>query len=74
MNTPILKRFPPGDRWTPYEDNENSVVFNTLTEALNWAFKETGSKNFVVDAESGLVSIYMKEVLKSTSSYEIYGE
>ena len=32
----VLKRFPPGDRWTPVGAEE--PVFSSLTEGIEWVF------------------------------------
>ena len=35
----VLKRFPPGDRWTPADRDE--LVFANLTEGIEWVFQST---------------------------------
>ena len=35
----VLKRFPPGDRWTP--SNADQPVFSSLTEGIEWVFQQT---------------------------------
>ena len=37
----VLKRFPPGDRWTPVGAEE--PVFSSLTEGIEWVFQQTKS-------------------------------
>ena len=36
---PVLKRFPPGDRWTPINDDQ--PVLSSLTEGIEWVFQNT---------------------------------
>ena len=33
----VLKRFPPGDRWTPVDSEQ--PVFSSLTEGIEWVFQ-----------------------------------
>ena len=35
----VLKRFPPGDRWTPADTEQ--PVFSSLTEGIEWVFQQT---------------------------------
>ncbi len=34
----VLKRFPPGDRWTPADTDQ--PVFSNLTEGIEWVFQQ----------------------------------
>ena len=47
----VLKRFPPGDRWTPADKDE--PVFSNLTEGIEWVFQSTNehlpNKYFLTD-------------------------
>lgn len=77
QKTPILKRFPPGDRWVPVEMGDDSIIFNTLTDGLEWVFKNYNTKKFVVDAENQIVYIIKQEervTLPEENRYSIYGE
>lgn len=71
---PVLKRFPPGDRWIPYENESDEVLFSSLTEGLDWIYKQTNSKKFVVNAETGIIFIDMNTEPPTQSKYSIYGE
>ena len=35
----VLRRFPPGDRWTPADADQ--PVFSNLTEGIEWVFQST---------------------------------
>jgi len=35
----VLKRFPPGDRWTPVDAEQ--PIFSSLTEGIEWVFQST---------------------------------
>lgn len=76
---PILKRFPPGDRWVPFntEDEESIEPYETLTDALEYAHKATNGKKFIVDAASGIVYVIEEEKdqpVVQEKKYSIYGE
>ena len=53
---PVLKRFPPGDRWTPV--NAEQPVFSSLTEGIEWVFQQTKETNYLIKAAEGKVFIY----------------
>jgi hypothetical protein len=40
----VLKRFPPGDRWTPVSAEQ--PVFSSLTEGIEWVFQQTNLKSY----------------------------
>ena len=54
---PILKRFPPGDRWVPVD--EETPVLSSLTEGIEWVFQVRPEKptDYVLKAKEGLVYI-----------------
>lgn len=85
MNTqlnknPVLKRYPPGDRWIPHDcpsPPPEEMIFETLTDALEWVYKQYKTKKFIVDAEEQIVySIEKEEKVKkpTDNKYSIYGE
>ena len=41
----VLKRFPPGDRWTPAASDQ--PVFSSLTEGIEWTFQKTQSRYYL---------------------------
>ena len=55
----VLKRFPPGDRWTPVDAEE--PIFSSLTEGIEWVFQTTKSRDYLVKAGDGKVFIYTEE-------------
>jgi len=40
----VLKRFPPGDRWTPV--NSDEPILSSLTEGIEWVFQNTKKHDF----------------------------
>ena len=52
----VLKRFPPGDRWTPADADQ--PVFSNLTEGIEWVFQSTQERDYVIKAAEGKVFIY----------------
>ena len=51
----VLKRFPPGDRWTPADRDE--PIFSNLTEGIEWVFQKTEERDYVIKAAEGNDSI-----------------
>jgi hypothetical protein len=71
----ILKRVPPGDRWSPVDNP--SVVLDSLTDGLEYYFQKTGQTEYFLSAKKGIVEvIYEKEVEveKPIAKYSLYGE
>ena len=73
----VLKRFPPGDRWTPTDADQ--PVFSNLTEGIEWVFQQTKSHDFLIKAAEGEVFIYSEEEKpepepEKPKTYNIYGE
>ena len=74
---PVLKRFPPGDRWTPYEAEQ--PIFSNLTEGIEWVFQQTKETNYVIKAAEGKVFIYHEQDIaepepEPPKRYNLYGE
>ena len=44
----VLKRFPPGDRWTPTDSDQ--PIFSNLTEGIEWVFQSTQERDYVIKA------------------------
>ena len=55
----VLKRFPPGDRWTPVDSEE--LVFSSLTEGIEWVFQSTQARDYLIKAAEGKVYVYTEE-------------
>ena len=56
MKELVAQRIPPGDRWVLLEE-ENDVVYGSLTDCLNQIFIVHQSSQFFVDAKKGEVYI-----------------
>ncbi len=73
----VLKRFPPGDRWTPADDDSN--IFESLTAGIEWIFQQTKEKDYVIKAGEGKVFIYHENEIEEPEPeppkrYNLYGE
>ena len=71
----IMKRVPPGDRWSPV--GSPSVTLDSLTDALEYHFQNTGQTEFFLSARKGTVEvIHTQEVQveKPVTKYSLYGE
>ena len=73
----VLKRFPPGDRWTPI--NADQPVFSNLTEGIEWVFQQTKETNYVIKAAEGKVFIYHENEItppepEPIKTFNLYGE
>ena len=73
----VLKRFPPGDRWTPADKEE--PVFANLTEGIEWVFQSTKEQDYVIKAGEGKVYIYSESEIappepEPVKTYNLYGE
>ena len=71
----ILKRVPPGDRWSPVDSP--SVTLDSLTDALEYYFQNTGQTEFFLSARKGTVEVIHKQevkVEKTITKYSLYGE
>ena len=73
----VLKRFPPGDRWTPADADQ--PVFSNLTEGIEWVFQQTKETNYVIKAAEGKVFIYHENDItppepEPIKTFNLYGE
>jgi hypothetical protein len=71
----IMKRIPPGDRWSPVDSP--SVTLDSLTDALEYHFQNTGQTEFFLSARKGTVEvIHTQEVKfeKPVKRYSLYDE
>ena len=73
----VLKRFPPGDRWTPV--NSEEPIFSSLTEGIEWVFQQTQEHDYVIKAAAGKVFIYHENEIappepEPIKTYNLYGE
>ena len=73
----VLKRFPPGDRWTPVDSEE--PIFSSLTEGIEWVFQNTPARDYLIKAADGAVFVYSETEKpepepEKPKTYNIYGE
>jgi hypothetical protein len=73
----VLKRFPPGDRWTPA--NKEEPIFSSLTEGIEWVYQSTQERDYVIKAAEGKVFIYTEQEIaepepEAPKRYNLYGE
>ena len=73
----VLKRFPPGDRWTPADSD--APIFSNLTEGIEWVFQQTKEHDYVIKAAEGMVFIYHENEIaepepEQPKTYNLYGE
>ena len=73
----VLKRFPPGDRWTPAEAEK--PVFSSLTEGIEWIFQKTQARDYLIKAAEGKVFIYSEQEIaepepEPIKTFNLYGE
>ena len=74
---PVLKRFPPGDRWTPVDSEQ--PLLSSLTEGIEWVFQNTQERDYVIKAGEGRVYIYTETEIAppeppQPKTYNLYGE
>ena len=73
----VLKRFPPGDRWTPADSEQ--PVFSSLTEGIEWVFQSTEARDYLIKAAEGKVFMYNENEIaepepEPVKTYNLYGE
>jgi hypothetical protein len=71
----VMKRVPPGDRWSPVDSP--SVTLDSLTDALEYHFQNTGQTEFFLSARKGTVEvIHTQEVKfeKPVKRYSLYDD
>ena len=73
----VLKRFPPGDRWTPSDSDQ--PIFSNLTEGIEYIFQKTQERDYLIKAAEGKVFVYSEEEKpepepEKPKTYNIYGE
>ena len=67
-------RIKPGDRWT-ITDDENDIIYKSLTECLNQIYMEIGITQFYIDAQRGEIHVEDgKEKPEPIKKYSLYGE
>ena len=74
MKELVAQRIPPGDRWVLLEE-ENDVVYGSLTDCLNQIFIVHKATQFFVDARKG--EVYLEDGVEKpqpVKKYSLYGE
>ena len=74
MKELVAQRVPPGDRWVLLEE-ENDVVYGTLTDCLNQIFMVHKSTEFYIDAKKG--EVYIEDGVEKPQpikKFSLYGE
>jgi hypothetical protein len=71
----VLKRVPPGDRWTPTFTQE-VIVFESLTEGLEYVFQEKGYREFHLAPLAGFVYavVEVEDIPTPPKKYNLYGD
>lgn len=70
-----LKRVPPGDRWIFANATKNSLVYPSLTDALEGWYQINGDTNFYIEARNGTVEIIKQEEVEvPVKRFSLYGE
>ena len=74
MKQLIATRVPPGDRWV-LDEEENDVIYGSLTDCLNQIFLFHQATQFYVDAKKG--EVYIEDGVEKpqpVKKYSLYGE
>ena len=74
MKELVAQRVPPGDRWVLLEE-ENDVVYGTLTDCLNQIFILHKSTEFYIDAKKG--EVYIEDGVEKPQpikKFSLFGE
>ena len=70
----VLKRVPPGDRWT-FADGSQKNIYPSLTDALEGWYQINGDTNFYIEARKGTVEIIKQEEVEiPVKRFSLYGE
>ena len=71
----VMRRVPPGDRWSPVDSP--STILESLTDALEYHFQNTGQTEFFLSARQGTVEVIHKaeiKIEKPIKKYSLYEE
>jgi len=72
----VAKRVPPGDRWTPLDND--SVILDSLTDVLEYIYQKNGNTQFYMDAREGFTYVIQQEEKviepEPQKTYSLYGE
>ena len=72
----VAKRVPPGDRWSPLDND--TIILESLTDVLEYVFQKTGTTQFYMDAREGYTYVIQTEEKviepEPTKTWSLYGE
>ena len=74
MKQLVATRVPPGDRWV-IDEEENDVIYGSLTDCFNQVFLVHQATQFFVDAKKG--EVYIEDGVEKpqpVKKYSLYGE
>ena len=74
MKELVAQRVPPGDRWV-LEEEENDVIYGSLTDCLNQIFMVHKATQFFIDAKNG--EVYIEDGVEKpqpVKKYSLYVE
>ena len=71
----VLKRVPPGDRWTP-TFTQDVIIFESLTEGLEYVFQEKGYREFHLAPLAWFVYavVEVEDIPTPPKKYNLYGD
>ena len=71
--TLVLERVPPGDRWSPVNDD---IILGSLTEGLEYWYQKTQCREYHLAALEGKIYSVTKEEAKPEppKAFSLYGE
>jgi hypothetical protein len=75
IKEPIFKRVPPGDRWSAV-GGEGTQIFPSLTDALEYYFQKTKSREYYINAGAGMIYSVREEPdpEPEIQHFSIYGD
>lgn len=72
----VAKRVPPGDRWTPLDND--TLILESLTDVLEYVYQKYGNTQFYMDAREGYTYIIETEEKviepEPEKKWSLYGE
>ena len=72
----VAKRVPPGDRWSPLDND--TIILESLTDVLEYVYQKKGITQFYMDAREGYTYVIQTEEKviepEPTKTWSLYGE
>jgi hypothetical protein len=72
----VAKRVPPGDRWSPLDND--TIILDSLTDVLEYVYQKNGTTQFYMDAREGFTYVISTEEKviepEPEKKYSLYGE